>query len=57
MPSATFRTRSREGLWFKFWLASRLGMTVGELEDRITPIEYDYWKYWHSDYEREPFRL
>lgn len=57
MPSVTFRTRSSDSIWFKFWLAARLGKTVRELEQDLTPIEFDYWKLWFADYMREPFRI
>jgi len=31
-------------------------MTVGELEERMTAREWEYWKVWKFDYDREPTR-
>lgn len=53
----TFRVRSPDSIWFKFWLAARLGKTVRQLEQEMTPIELDYWKLWYVDFVREPFRI
>lgn len=54
MPWASFRLRTGSRLWSKFWLALRLGMTVGELEERMTNREMEYWLIFIRDLAREP---
>lgn len=39
----SFRNRN-SNLRFKFWLAGRLGKTVGEIQQQMSPREYGYWK-------------
>lgn len=53
MPWASFRLRTGSRLWAKFWLALRLGMTVGELEERMTSREFEYWLIFLRDLSRE----